>query len=140
MIRIGLSPVSQSQTVQVQDEKQTAPQAIPGKSTNESMEKKRFPWFRVLVMTALVVGAGVLILSACKNPNGPEPPIVKPPLEEKRYTIKVEYIRINVTQPDLIWRTVWVTIADRNTGLSLATERMEKKDDFHHEKQFSGIL
>ena len=139
MVRIGFTQVPQA-TTQTQIEKQ-GPQSIPGKEKPaEQIKKKKFPWFRVLVMTALVVGAGVLILSACKNPNGPEPPIIKPPFEEKRYTIKVEYIRINVTRSDLMGRGVPVMVANRNTGLNLVSQQMERKDDYHYEKQFSEVL
>ena len=63
------------------------------------------------------------------------------PFEEKRYTIKVEYIRINVTWPDWMWKGVSVAIADRNTGMPLVNvQQMTRKDDYHFEKQFSEIL
>jgi hypothetical protein len=100
-------------------------------------KKKGFPWLGIL----LLVGAAATtigIMAACKSPSATEPP--KPPLEEKRYTIKAEYIRINLTRLDLLWKVVSTTIAEKNTGGWLAGGQMVKKDDYHLEKEFSGIL
>jgi len=95
MVKIGLSLPQQTQSTQIQIEKQNKPQTIPGKSTDEEQtKKKKFPWIGTLVVTALAVTAGIL-LSACKSVDGPEPP--EP---EKTYTLEVTYYRVDVKNLD----------------------------------------
>ena len=94
---------------------------------------KKNVWMATVLMMLLMA------CENCKSPSGPSDPTT--PIEEKRYTIKAEYIRPNnVARPDLMWMGVWAMIADRNTGLNLAIDQMAKEDDYHYEKQFSGIL
>ena len=73
------------------------------------------------------------------GPTDPDDP-TKPPFEEKRYTVKIEYNRVDVKRPDLMWKVPAVTIFDRNVEKPLFTELMAKKDDYHYEKQFSNVL
>jgi len=97
--------------------------------------KKQFI-LMMIVLSALLQFACVGSVTGPDDPTKPPPP----PFEEKRYTLYVKYIRINVTRPDFLWRLVGVTIYDRNAEKPLSTVLMDKKDDYLFEKQFSDIL
>lgn len=90
---------------------------------------------------AFVVSAILLLSVACRLFDGPDKP--NPPsqtFEEKRFTLRVEYLRVDVKRSDLMERGASTTITDRNAGTRLVSDQMVKKDDCHYEKQFLSIL
>ena len=99
--------------------------------------KSRFVLLMMIVLS-------VLLQFAClgkvgESPTGPSDP-TDPPFVEKRYTVKVEYIRVDVKRPDLMWKVVGVTMHDNNLGKSVFSDLITKKDDYHYEETYSDIL
>ena len=88
----------------------------------------------IVLMAFFAAGCGMV------GPTDPDKPDPKPPFVEKRYTVKVEYIRVDVKRPDLMWRLVGLTIYDPNLQKSLVTDLMTKKDDYHSEMTCSDTL
>jgi hypothetical protein len=97
--------------------------------------KKQFILLMMIVLSAMLQFA---CLGSVTGPDDPNP--TDPPFEEKRFTVKVKYIRVDVKRPDLMGYPLSVTITDRNTDKPLVSEMMAKKDDYHYEKEFSNIL
>jgi len=105
--------------------------------TREVIKMKRRFILLVMIVLMAFFAAGCGRLG--ETPTGPTDP-TKPPFEEKRFTVKVEYIRVDVKRPDLMGRGAFVTIYDDNQGKWIVCEFLTRKDDYHFEKTYSGIL